>query len=132
MAAKVVAVREATSDHVGVLEGWGGMYLMELIEPGICGFMPGLAMADLFQAIWQKARDGRLGDALDLFEKLLPQVVYSLQSMELYLWMEKDLLARRGVIPASSAHVRAATWTPDQQGWRHAQLLNQRVDELKV
>ena len=132
MAAKVLAVREATSDHVGVLEGWGGMYLIELIEPGICGFMPGLAMADLFQAIWQKAQGGAMGDALDLFAKLLPQIVYSLQSMELFLWMEKDLLARRGIIPASSAHVRSATWTPDQQSWRHAQLLNQRVADLTV
>ena len=52
---------------------------------------------------------------LDLFEKLLPQIVYSLQSMDLFLWMEKDLLVRRGIIRASSAHVRSATWSPDQR-----------------
>ena len=130
MATKVVEVREATSDQVGVLEGWGGMYLLELIQPGICGFMPGLAMVDLFQAVWQLARSGSPQDAHDLYEKLLPQIVYSLQSMELFLWMEKDLLVRRGVMDASSAHVRSASWTPDKQSWHHAQMLNERVAEF--
>jgi 4-hydroxy-tetrahydrodipicolinate synthase len=130
MATKVREVREATSDQVGVLEGWGGMYLIELIEPGICGFMPGLGMADLFQSIWRMAEAGLLSDAQDLYEKLLPQVVYSLQSMELFLQMEKDLLVRRGVIDASSAHVRSASWRPDKQAWRHAQILNERVADL--
>ena len=127
MATKVAEVREATSDQVGVLEGWGGMYLLELIEPGICGFMPGLAMVDLFQSVWQMARSGALTDAQDLYEKLLPQIVYSLQSMELFLWMEKDLLVRRGVMDASSAHVRSARWTPDEPSWRYAKSLNERV-----
>ena len=127
MATKVAEVREATSDQIGVLEGWGGMYLLELIEPGICGFMPGLAMVDLFQSVWQMARSGALTDAQDLYEKLLPQIVYSLQSMELFLWMEKDLLVRRGVMDASSAHVRSARWTPDEPSWRYAQSLNERV-----
>jgi 2-keto-3-deoxy-L-arabinonate dehydratase len=127
MATKVAEVREATSDQVGVLEGWGGMYLLELIEPGICGFMPGLAMVDLFQSIWKMARSGAVTDAQDLYEKLLPQIVYSLQSMELFLWMEKDLLVRRGVINASSAHVRSASWTPDEPSWCYAQRLNERV-----
>ena len=130
MATKVAEVREATSDQVGVLEGWGGMYLLELIEPGICGFMPGLAMVDLFQSVWQMARSGALTDAQDLYEKLLPQIVYSLQSMELFLWMEKDLLVRRGVMDASSAHVRSARWTPDEPSWRYAQSLNERVAVL--
>ena len=130
MATKVTEVREATSDQVGVLEGWGGMYLLELIEPGICGFMPGLAMVDLFQSVWKMARSGALTDAQDLYEKLLPQIVYSLQSMELFLWMEKDLLVRRGVMDASSAHVRSARWTPDEPSWRYAQRLNERVAVL--
>ena len=43
MASKVLAVREATEDRVGVLEGWGGLYMMDLIGVGICGVMPGLA-----------------------------------------------------------------------------------------
>ena len=130
MAPKVLAIRQATAERVGILEGWGGMYLLELIEPGICGLMPGLAMADLLGNVWQSAKAGSVSEAMDLFEKLLPQIVFSLQSMELFLWMEKDLLVRRGVIPAESAHVRSATLSPDTDSWRHALLLNARVARL--
>ena len=130
MAPKVRAIREATEDRVGVLEGWGGMYLLELIDPGICGLMPGLALGDLLQKVWRSAREDDRSEASNLFEKLLPQIVYSLQNMELFLWMEKDLLARRGVISRSQAHVRAATCTPDEDAWRHAIWLNQRVADL--
>jgi 2-keto-3-deoxy-L-arabinonate dehydratase len=127
MAPKLLAIREATGDRIGVLEGWGGMYMMELIEPGICGLMPGLAMADLLQEVWRLARGGCKPEAMDLFEKLLPQILFSLQNMELFLWMEKDLLARRGVIPQTSTHVRPVTYTPDDITWRHARELNERV-----
>ena len=130
MAPKVAAIRQATEDRVGVLEGWGGMYLLELVEPGICGVMPGLGMAELFQEVWRLAKAGSHSEAMDLFEKLLPHVVFSLQNMELFLWMEKDLLARRGVIPEASRHVRKATYTPDAAFRRHAQMLNDRVVSL--
>ncbi|MXZ34166.1 MAG: dihydrodipicolinate synthase family protein, partial [Acidobacteria bacterium] len=41
-ASKVAAMVEATGGEVGILTGWGGLYMMELIPAGICGLMPGL------------------------------------------------------------------------------------------
>ena len=130
MVTKLIAIRETTDDRVGVLEGWGGMYMMELVGSGICGLMPGLGMADLVQEIWRIAKSGSLEKAMDLFQQVLPHIVYSLQSMELFLWMEKDLLVCRGVIPADVAHLRAATYTLDKDSIRHARFLNQRVADL--
>jgi 4-hydroxy-tetrahydrodipicolinate synthase len=130
MAPKLLSIREATDDRIGVLEGWGGLYVMELIPAGIAGMMPGLGVADFLQEVWRLATDGSTGEAVDLFEKVLPQIVFSLQSMELFLWMEKDLLVRRNVIPADAVHVRSATYTPDEYSWRHAQMLNERVAQL--
>ena len=127
---KVSAIRQATDDRVGILEGWGGMYLMELVESGICGLMPGLAMADLLQEVWRRAKIGNDVHAMDLFEKMLPHIVFSLQNMELFLWMEKDLLVRRGVIAKGSANVRDATHTPDTFARRYGQWLNERVATL--
>ena len=60
----------------------------------------------------------------------MPQIVFSLQNFELFAWLDKDLLARRGVIPAESTHVRSATYSPDEHTWRHAQKLNSRVVDL--
>ena len=103
------------------------MYLMELIESKICGVMPGLAMADLLQEVWRLARAGQNDEAMELFERLLPQIVFSLQNMELFLWMEKELLVRRGVFAAEAAHVRSATYKPDEATWRYARRVNERV-----
>ncbi len=127
MSAKVRAIREATSDRVGVLEGWGGMYTLELLPAGICGLMPGLGAADLLQRVWQLERNGQAGEALDLFQVVLPQLVFSLQNLELFLWLEKRLLAARGVLAETSTHVRRPTWTPDEGTLQHGLRLNDRV-----
>lgn len=127
MAAKVRAIREATGDRIGVLEGWGGMYLLDLIPSGIVGLMPGLGPADILQRVWQLGTSGRTDDALDLFERVLPQIVFSLQSMEFYLGLEKKLLAARGVLPETSTYVRRPTWTPDAETLAYGLRLNQRV-----
>jgi len=113
MSAKVESILEAAEGRIGVLEGWGGMYMLDLIPAGICGLMPGLGPADLLQRIWKLGKSGQLDEALDLFQVLLPQLVFSLQNMELFLCLEKKLLASRGVLPDSSTHVRRPTWTPD-------------------
>jgi 2-keto-3-deoxy-L-arabinonate dehydratase len=47
MASKVEAILQKTSGEVGVLAGWGGMYMLELIPAGICGIMPSLVICHL-------------------------------------------------------------------------------------
>jgi 4-hydroxy-tetrahydrodipicolinate synthase len=127
MAAKVRAIRSATQDAVGVLEGWGGLYTLDLVPAGICGLMPGLGLADLFQHVWQLGTAGRMDEALDLFQGVLPQVVFSLQSLELFLHLEKKLLAARGVLKEASTHVRRPTWSPDADTAAHGLRLNARA-----
>jgi 4-hydroxy-tetrahydrodipicolinate synthase len=127
LAAKVVALRSATAGRVGVLSGWGGMYLLELIPAGLCGVMPGLGAADRLQRVWQLGRAGRLDEALDLYQVLLPQIVFALQNLELFLHLEKRLLAARGILPQESTFVRAPTWTPDPETLEHGLRLNRRV-----
>nr|AFK79180.1 dihydrodipicolinate synthetase [uncultured bacterium F25-01] len=125
MAPKVTTILEATGGEVGILEGWGGMYMLELLPVGICGLMPGLGASDLLARIWRLGRAGQVEAALDLFERILPQLVYSLQNMELFLHLEKRLLVARGVI--SDPTVRRATYTPSAEVLTHGDLLNRRV-----
>jgi 4-hydroxy-tetrahydrodipicolinate synthase len=127
LAGKVRAIREAVGGAVGVLAGWGGMYLPELIPAGVCGLMPGLGAADLLQEVWQRGTSGQMDAALDLFQALLPQLVFSLQNLELFLGLEKKLLAARGVLEEGSTHVRRPTWTPDADTLAHGLRLNARV-----
>lgn len=124
MSAKVKSIQSATAGRIGILEGWGGMYMLDLVNTGICGLMPGLALADVLQRVWRFARGGQMDDALGIFQRVLPQLVFSLQSMELWLHLEKKLLAARGVIPTTSTYVRGPTWTPDAETLAHGLRLN--------
>ena len=125
MAPKVEQIIESTGGSIGILEGWGGMYLLENIPAGVCGAMPGMGLADLLQGAYRLAKDGEPEAAMDLFEQVLPHIVFSLQNLELFLYMDKDLLVRRNLIAHST--VRAATLTPDAGTLRHADWLTKRV-----
>jgi 4-hydroxy-tetrahydrodipicolinate synthase len=119
---------DGTKGELSVLEGWGGMYMLELIKAGICGVMPGLAVSDILQMVWKKARKGDQDGAYADFVEVLPQIVYSLQSLEFFHHAEKSLLVARGVLP--EALVREATITvgPDDQA--HLKFLNHKVMEF--
>jgi dihydrodipicolinate synthase/N-acetylneuraminate lyase len=99
MSPKVASILEATCGEVGVLEGWGGMYMLDLIPAGICGIMPGVAVADLLALVFKRAANGDAAQAFDIFQRVLPQIAFSLQHMELFHHAEKRLLTARGVLP---------------------------------
>lgn len=125
MGGKVRSIRQATEDRVGVLEGWGGLYLMELIPAGICGVMPGTPMADLFHLVYRTAAGGDLNGAMRLFAPLTPYLNFSLQSMEIFHHIEKPLCVRRGLI--RSACVREPTVNLDASSLQYAELLLDQV-----
>jgi 2-keto-3-deoxy-L-arabinonate dehydratase len=128
MAVRVRAVMDETAGGVGVIEGWGGMYMLELIEAGICGVMPGLAVADLLQRVWESARAGDKNAAYRLFQGVLPQITCSLQNLEFFHHAEKALLVSRGVL--SHGLVRDATLTVDEIDRAHIDFLNAKVLEI--
>ena len=125
MAPKVVEILEATDGAVQVLEGWGGMYLLEGVAAGVCGAMPALGVADVLQETYGLAVAGHTGAAMDRFQEVLPYVVFSLQNMELLIQMEKSLLVRRSLIAHDT--VRSATLTLDPETAKHVELLVDRV-----
>jgi 4-hydroxy-tetrahydrodipicolinate synthase len=112
MGPKICAIREATGDAVGVLEGWGGMYLPDLFPAGLAGVMPGLPLCGLFVRLWNLLLAGDQVAALDLHTQMLPQILLSLQNMELFHHVEKQLLQALGVM--KNAVVRAPAVVLDE------------------
>ncbi len=128
MCGKVQAIRNDTHGAVGVIDGWGGTYMLELMEAGICGVMPGLGVSDLLQLVWESARAGKKDAAYEIFQGVLPQISYSLQSLEFFHHAEKALLVSRGAL--SHATVRDATLTVDEIDRAHIEFLNGKIIDL--
>ena len=128
LSGKVRSILDATDGAVNVLDGWGGTYMLELIDAGICGVMPGLAVSDLLQVVWENARAGNKDEAYELFQGVLPQITYSLQSLEFFHHAEKALLSARGVL--SDPAVRDATLTIHEVDRKHIDFLNRKIIEL--
>ena len=125
MAEKVEAIRQETSGTVGVLEGWGGMFMLELIPSGICGVMSGLGISDILARVFRLAKHGDSDHAYELFQEVLPQIVFCLQNLELYHHAEKLLLEARGII--SGSIVRQASRTLSENEAKHIRFLNSKI-----
>jgi 4-hydroxy-tetrahydrodipicolinate synthase len=128
MTGKVRTIIDVTSGEVGVLDGWGGVYILELMEAGAHGVMPGLGVADLLARVFSMMRAGLKKDALRVFQGLLPQIVYSLQNMEFFHHVEKKLLEARGVLRHTT--VRELTSTIDPAEVAHIDFLNGSLLDL--
>jgi len=128
MSGRVRSIIEETNGAVGVIDGWGGTYMLELVDAGICGVMPGLAVSDLLQLVWRRARAGNKDAAYELFQGILPQITYSLQNLEFFHHAEKALLVARGVL--SEPEVRDATLTVHEIDRAHINFLNQKILDL--
>lgn len=125
MSSKVSAILEATAGEVGVLEGWGGMYMLDLIPAGICGVMPGLGVSDLLARVFKLATQGDMSGAHSIYAAVLPQIVFSLQHLELFHHAEKRLLVARGIL--RNAVVRELTLRLDRHTEDRMAFVNQRV-----
>ncbi len=128
MAEKVAAILQKTSGTVGVLEGWGGMFMLELIPAGICGVMSGLGISDILARVFRLAKNGDRDHAYELFQGVLPQIVFCLQNLELYHHAEKLLLEARGII--SRSIVRQASRTLLENEAKHIRFLNSKILNL--
>ena len=127
-ASKFEDIIRTTNGKIGLFEGWGGLYMLELIPLGIVGVMPGLAVSDILQKVFSLRKAGESARAFDLFEKVMPQIFFSLQNMELFHYAEKELLMARGILKNSVA--RQAAYIPDASTKNYIRELNQRIVAL--
>jgi 2-keto-3-deoxy-L-arabinonate dehydratase len=92
----LTALREATGGRARVLEGSGGVALVDNFRRGIVGTMPGAELIDAVAALWQALVSG---DEARIYRLSLPiGALVSLQSgLDGFLAVEKYLLVKQGV-----------------------------------
>lgn len=96
---KIGQVREALGDAPGsIIGGLGGRDLVHELLRGGTGTMPGPAFPHLFQQILQGVGRGDVTAALQAWAQLLPFSVVADRDFQTFLWMNKYLLMRQGVI----------------------------------
>jgi 4-hydroxy-tetrahydrodipicolinate synthase len=117
-APKVTAVL-ADSDLV-VFGGLNGQFLIEEVERGARGTMPGSDMAPLYVDIWKRLSMGDRTGAWQVFTRALPLIRFELQPGLGVAAMKQNLLAA-GVI--RSARVRHPTATLDACGLAELEFL---------
>jgi 4-hydroxy-tetrahydrodipicolinate synthase len=125
---KVSRIIAAVGDDVGILEGWGGYYMLEAITVGICGVMPGVPISDLLNRVFKARQAGDGERAYDLFAPLLPFMNFSLQDIELFLQIEKRLCVRRGLF--KNSRCRSITLSPSDQALKHIDFLLDQIERF--
>lgn len=102
---RIASLREALPSRCTVLGGSGGLEMLSELRSGSHGTMPGPAFAGEFVLVWRLEAAGRHADAARLFGALQPLLVVSSRGSDAFLFIQKEVLRRRGVIP--SARLRA-------------------------
>ena len=120
----------ATQGLVKTFTGWGGTHMLELIPCGSVAVMPGFSLIDYFQKIWNSLANQQMEEAYRLFARILPYISFSLQNLEQFHHVEKQLLKRRGLL--KSATVRSVTIEilPDTQSYLDL-ILDQTLTALE-
>jgi len=118
---KLVSIVDTVGDRVGVLEGWGGLYMLELIPNGLIGAMPGVPLLEPLSKVFRLRQAGENDAAFELMGRLLPFINYSLQNFEVFLQIEKQLLVNMRLF--ESASIRDAPYTLSSEN-------SEYVDEL--
>jgi 2-keto-3-deoxy-L-arabinonate dehydratase len=91
----------ATEGRLKILCGWAGMYMLDALQRGACGVMPGCGLVDVYQIIYTAFKKGDLARARSTFFRLLPPIVFSMQDIELVNLFDKTVCQMRGIIPAA-------------------------------
>jgi 2-keto-3-deoxy-L-arabinonate dehydratase len=94
-----------TNAGVAVFGGNGGLYVLDVLEAGGSGLIPGCELARTNQLIFEAYRGGRLDEARSLYARGLPLLVAEFQSLDHFLGAQKTVLVELGVI--SSPRTRA-------------------------
>ena len=89
---------ELTQNRVKTFVGNAGFNLIETLDRGAVGLMPGCSMFDLYLKIYNAYRAQDRAEALNLHRQLLGMLNQIRQDVEQIIFYEKKILARRGII----------------------------------
>lgn len=122
----ISALADVSDGTVDSLVGYGGLRMIEAMDRGAVGVMPGCSLSDLYRRIEGAYRSGDRAAAARIHRDLIPLLSHLIQDIEMFIHYEKQLLVERGIIESSVAHCRHPSFEPDdhddelfQEYYRH-------------
>lgn len=97
-APRVGLLTELVGEHATVLGGAGGIDFMHELQRGGQGTIPGAAHPELFTYVWSTFQTGDIGEARRCFNRFLPLLSLMWRSLDHFLYAQKVVLHRRGVL----------------------------------
>jgi 4-hydroxy-tetrahydrodipicolinate synthase len=99
--------------QASVLNGYAGLYMLQMLEAGGKGVMPGCSFTEVYVQIYRHWQQGNKVDAQALHQRLLPYIQRWMSHCEYIIQAEKTLLFTRGII--ASDYCRHPGWTLNEE-----------------
>ncbi len=120
----ITKLQNCTQNSLRSLVGYMGLHLPDDMRRGVSGVMPTVSLGRVFVRMYDLLRAGN-EEGRKLHHRLLPLLNFMMQSIEMLIAVEKELLVRRGIL--QSARCRHPAWTMDTF---HRAELEQYASEL--
>jgi 4-hydroxy-tetrahydrodipicolinate synthase len=125
---KYSRILELTGGRLNVSGGWAVQQLPEALKRGVHAFMP-TAMFWIYTTIYRRFAEGRVQESEELFQQILPVLVFSNQHLDISIHFFKRLLFKQGIYP--TPFVREPALPFDKIHQEIADKLINRVMELE-
>lgn len=107
----VTKLMNLTDNQMKIFVGNAGFQMIECMDRGAIGGMPGCSMYDVYLDIYNKYVSGERDKAIEVHNKLLPMLNHIRQNVEQIISFEKRILKRRGII--ASDYCRKPSYDTD-------------------
>jgi 2-keto-3-deoxy-L-arabinonate dehydratase len=110
----------AMAPEASVLNGYAGLYMLQMLNAGGKGVMPGCSFTEVYVRIYRHWQNGEHQQAEALHQSLLPFIQRWMSHCEYIIQVEKTLLMRRGII--ATDYCRRPGWllTPEDDRLIHS------------
>ncbi len=108
----VTNLMKLTDNKMRIFVGNAGFQIIECMDRGAIGAMPGCSMYDVYLDIYNNYINGNRKEAIEIHNKLLPMLNHIRQNVEQIISFEKRILKKRGII--KSDYCRKPSYNTDE------------------
>ena len=105
-------IKMTSPETTKIFVGNAGFQLIEAMDRGAIGTMPGCSMYDVYLDIYNHYVEGDREGAIELHNKILPMLNHIRQNVEQIISFEKRILKKRGII--ESDYCRKPSYDTDE------------------